>query len=202
MAMSVIMMNKKIIIIVSLLIILIVILNIKPKSTEKQQVYDEKNSGIYLNGDLITYLGINDKYEEEGAIAKDEYGRDISKGMSISYFNGKKQIFNINTMFAGTYTVKYQIKEKGETFEATRVVVVNDTNPPVFEEIETKIVKVSEISSLDLTKDLSVTDESGKVDINCENIVKAEPGEYVVTCRAKDRYGNESKVKRLIKVET
>lgn len=191
---------KKIIIIISLLIAFIIIINIKPKTNEKVQEYDNRKSGIYLNGDLITYLDINDDYKEEGAIAKDEYGRDISKEMTTSYFNGKKQIFDINTMFAGTYKVKYQIIEKGEKFEATRVVVVNDTNPPTFKDIEAKTIRVSEVPSIDLTKDLEVSDESGKVDVKCDSIVNPEPGEYVITCKATDRYGNQSKIKRLIKV--
>lgn len=194
------MMNKiKYTIIITLIVLLCIIIFPKNKK-ENKYTFDGKKSGIYLKGDLITYLDIKDKYKEKGAIAKDNNGKDISSNIIVNYYNGNRQVFEINTSYKAAYTAIYQAKDDDKIYEAKRVIIINDNKPPIISDVEAKTVTIEEVPSLKLEEDIKASDDSGKVTVRCDNTVKAALGEYIIICKAKDRYGNESEIKRLIKV--
>lgn len=83
---------------------------------------DDKNKGLptlTLVGKSTMNLKIGDTYSEQGAIAKDDTDGDITDKIQISG--------SVNTSKAGTYTVKYTVKNsKEKTVTITRTVIVKD----------------------------------------------------------------------------
>ena len=79
---------------------------------------------IALNGSATITLKLNEKYEELGATARDDYDGDLTGSIKISS--------NVNTSVRGTYTVTYSVKNgSGNETSVTRTVIV--TNKPTIE---------------------------------------------------------------------
>ena len=77
---------------------------------------------ITLNGNANIELKVNDKYEEKGAKASDDKDGDITSKIEIS---GK-----VDTAVAGTYKIKYKVKDSaGNEATAERTVVVKKVEP-------------------------------------------------------------------------
>ena len=169
----------------------------KNKDSKEEFELVEKSSGIIINGDYLTYVNIGDRYTDAGASIYNKDGRIISNKMITTYYDGDEQVFSIDTRYVNNYVVKYQAN--GMT--ATRVVVICDRKAPKFEQMKTKILTDLEAATYDVSEGVVATDNSGKVDVNCENSLAILPGNYSIVCRASDPYGNVSTMKRLIKVK-
>ena len=70
----------------------------RPEAKEIVQNENVQSDGFTLtiNGNFVTYVGINEEYEEEGAKAYFN-GKDISSDVAISYYYDDKQISSIDT---------------------------------------------------------------------------------------------------------
>ena len=154
---------------------------------------------LRLNGDFLVYVGEMNKYKELGAKAYDD-GKNISDGIAISYFKDGRQVSGIDTEKSGYYTVKYEVSNDVELKEASRVVIVYDNKKPRLVMPDTVSIFTNEVLEYDVYEGVIATDNSGKVSLKCDNNLKNEPGNYVISCRAKDKSGNETVKKRLIKV--
>ena len=94
--------------------------------TEVCSEHDEKNSSgkskepnISLIGEATMTLNVGEVYTEKGATAKDDKDGDITSSIQISG--------NVNTSKAGTYTVKYTVKNSlGKQSTKTRTIIVKD----------------------------------------------------------------------------
>lgn len=76
---------------------------------------------ISLVGSSSMTLNVGDSYIEKGATAKDSKDGDLTSKIQISG--------NVNTSKAGTYTVKYTVKNSSDkTSTATRTIVVKDNS--------------------------------------------------------------------------
>ena len=159
-----------------------------------------RKSGVFINGDYLTYVNINDDYIEEGAKAFDEYGRDISSNVSIIYHSNNKQVSYIDTRYVNNYLVTYRVNDNGKIKEANRVVIIGDTEGPMFESIDTKVITTLEAATFDVSDGVKVYDNSLDTTLSCDNSLAMLPGSYSIVCRAFDKNGNVSEKKRLIKV--
>ena len=92
------------------------------EDTEKENAKAPK---ISLIGEATITLNVGDSYEDKGATAKDDKDGDITGDIQISG--------SVNTSKAGTYTIKYSVKNSaGKETTKTRTIVVKDkeTNAP------------------------------------------------------------------------
>ena len=103
-------MKKNLIIITGFILIMltIILIAIKPK--------------IYLNGEDIVTLNLNEEYKEQGASSYILY-KNVSNKIKIKN--------NINNQKIGSYYVTYEIKYLNRTFSIKRKVEVVDTEKPV-----------------------------------------------------------------------
>ncbi len=165
------------------------------KNYEPFKKIEKTDSKIILNGDYLTYVNIGESYEELGAYAYIN-GNDVSSNISITYYKDDKQVFSVDTRFVSDYVVKYKVNN----MEATRVIIVCDRERPKFKTIDTLVLTDLEAINYDVNDGVEAIDNSGKVQILCDNSLGSLPGNYSITCRAYDPYGNVSVKKRLIKV--
>ena len=83
----------------------------------------KKNDPVFkLNGSSTIYIGLNEKYYEQGVINKDECGKDIDEKVNITG--------SVDTSKEGTYTITYTIGDKS----ISRKVIVEkyDTNKTIY----------------------------------------------------------------------
>ena len=86
---------------------------------EKTQSESAKAPKISLIGNASMTLNVGETYTEKGATAKDDKDGDITSNIQISG--------NVNTSKAGTYTIKYSVKNSaGKETTKTRTVIVKD----------------------------------------------------------------------------
>ena len=97
------------------------------KVTRKLVEVDDQKPEIKLNGNATIYLSVGAKYEEKGASASDNCDEDLSDKIVTEG--------SVDTSKAGTYTIKYSVKDSAgnETIVERKVVVsevrvVQDTN--------------------------------------------------------------------------
>lgn len=173
----------------------------RPEAKEIVQNENVSKDGLrlVLNGNFITYVGINDKYEEMKAVAYFD-AKKVSPLISISYYLDDRQVSSIDTTKVGNYTVKYEASYGGELEEIKRVVIVTDNKKPRLVVPSAVTITTDEVFSYDVSDGVIATDNSGEVSFRCENTLKAEVGNYVIECKATDGRGNEVTKKRLIKV--
>ncbi len=90
--------------------------------TEHNEETDAENAKapkITLNGEASITLNVGDTYTEKEATAKDDRDGDLTDKIKISG--------SVNTSKAGTYTIKYSVKNSaGKEATKTRTVVVKD----------------------------------------------------------------------------
>lgn len=154
---------------------------------------------LNINGDYLTYVEINDEYIEEGAVALNGE-EDISDDIIISYYDNGSQVSSIDTRSIGSYTVKYEVSNKEEVKTALRTVIVTDDIAPSISVPDAITITSSQIATFNVEDGVVVTDNSGVVSFECNNTLSTIPGDYVITCQARDASGNESSRNRLIKV--
>ena len=86
---------------------------------EKTSAESAKAPKISLIGDATMTLTVGDVYTEKGATAKDDKDGDITSKIQISG--------SVNTSKAGTYTVKYTVKNSyGKETTKTRTIIVKE----------------------------------------------------------------------------
>lgn len=171
----------------------------RPK--EKVQNIEVKNDGFNLNinGNYLTYVEVNDDYNDEGAKANIN-GQDISDEVIISYYKNDTQVSNIDTRSVATYIVKYEVASNNKTKEKTRVVIVTDSKKPNLTVPDATTITSDEVVSYDVESGVVATDNTGIVSFKCENTLLAIPGDYVIKCSAEDGNGNKTERNRLVKV--
>ena len=160
-----------------------------------------KNDGFILNinGEFVTYVEVNEKYNEEGAIASIN-GQNISDDIIVSYYQDDSQVSRIDTSIPSTYMAKYEVSSGGESKSVTRVVIVTDSKAPNLSVSDTVTITSDEVASYDIEDGVMVTDNAGEASFECENTLSMVPGDYVIKCTARDSRGNETTRNRLIKV--
>ena len=183
-----------------LFIILTFVICFNVSAREKEYISIESKEGIIVIGDLIDRVNMYSDYVEEGASFYDEEGNDLSSSIKIYYFNHGRQVSKIDTRFNDNYLVTYSIKYKGKKYEASRIVIISDTEAPVFNEFKTKTITNLEAASYDVSEGIKATDNSSKVYVKCNNSLGTLPGTYPILCKAFDESGNITTRKRLIKV--
>lgn len=173
----------------------------RPEAKEIVQNENVQSDGFTLtiNGNFVTYVGINEEYEEEGAKAYFN-GKDISSDVAISYYYDDKQISSIDTKKVGSYTVKYEVTNNQKLKEVTRVVIVADNNKPRLVVPNTVTITTDEVFNYDVSEGVLATDNSGSVSFRCDNTLTNKASNYIIKCVAKDERGNETRKNRLIKV--
>lgn len=191
-------------IIIICLIILFVISRIfsyvsKPKEIVQNTDVKEDNFNLNINGDYLIYVRVNEKYNEEGAKAYLDK-QNISDDIIVSYYKNDSQVSSIDTSAVGTYTVKYEITNDGVYKDKTRVVIVTDDKAPNLSVPDAVTITTDEVASYDVESGVRVSDNSGEASFSCDNILLPVPDDYIVTCTARDKNGNKTIRKRLIKV--
>lgn len=173
----------------------------RPEAKEVVQNENVNSDGFTLtiNGNFVTYVGINEEYKEEGAKAYAD-GTDISSKIAISYYEDDKQVSSIDTKKARSYTVKYEVANNQKLKDVTRVVIVTDNKKPRLVVPEAVTITTDEVFSYDVSEGVLATDNSGDVSFRCENTLANKVDNYVIKCVARDSRGNETTKNRLIKV--
>ena len=173
----------------------------KEEVTEKVLNTDVKASDlkIVLNGNYVEYINVNDEYRDLGAsfIYKDE---DLSDDLIVTYYSDGKQVSDIDTSLLSNYVIKYEIMVNGKVISASRVVIISDNKGPSISVPEKITITSNEALTFDVNDGVTVSDNSGDATVSCDNSLSILPGNYVITCKAKDGLGNESIRKRLINV--
>ena len=173
-------------------------LNVSAK--EKEYINIDSKEGVIVIGDLIERVNLYSDYIEKGASFYDESGNDLSSSININYFNHDRQVSKIDTRFNDNYLVTYRIKYNGKEYKASRIVIISDTEAPVFNDFKTIAITDLEAATYDVKDDVVATDNSSKVKISCDNSLGMLPGSYSILCRAFDESGNVTTKRRLIKV--
>ena len=171
----------------------------KPK--EKLQNTNVKDNGLnlYLKGDYLTYVLVNDEYKDDGALSYWK-GQNISDDIITSYYKNGRQVSAIDTRQVGTYIVRYDVRSGDKTKKVTRVVVVTDGKAPHLTVPDTVTITSDEAVNYDVENGVMVTDNAGEASFECKNTLSSVPGDYVISCTAKDSNGNKTTRNRLIKV--
>ena len=171
----------------------------RPK--EKVQNIEVKNDGFNLNinGNYLTYVEVNDDYNDEGAKASIN-GQDISDDVITSYYKDGRQVSAIDTRQVGTYIVRYDVRSGDKTKDVTRVVLVIDGKAPHLTVPDTVTITSDEAVNYDVENGVMVTDNAGEASFECKNTLSSVPGDYVISCTAKDSNGNKTTRNRLIRV--
>ncbi len=165
------------------------------KAYEPYEKIKESGINIIMNGDYLTYVSLGEAYVEPSAIIYDN-GKKVSDDVTITYYKNDEQVFSVDTRYSGDYLVQYEYGNK----VVNRTVIVCDREKPKFNDIETKEITDLEASIYDVNDGVMAYDNSGKVNVSCENSLGTLPGNYVISCKAIDPFNNINTKKRLIKV--
>ena len=180
------------------IIIFIICFNVSAK--EKDYLSIDNKNGIIVIGDLIKRVNLYGDYVEEGVSFYDDIGNDLSSFIDVYYYNHGRQVSGIDTRYNDNYLVTYRIKYKGKEYKASRVVIISDTEAPVFNDFKTKTMTDLEAATYDVNDDVVATDNSSKIKIYCDNSLGTLSGYYSILCKAFDENGNFTTKRRLIKV--
>lgn len=159
---------------------------------------------IILNGQYLTYLELNDTYQELGATARSSEGVDLSNLITIEVMKNGVQQAGVDSSQFGTYLLYYVIvdPENGYRNTANRTVVVRDTTPPVISLEETTTITQAQVSGFNYLSGVTVKDNSNaNVTLNYTGSVQTTKGSYIITYTATDQSGNTSTKKRIIRVD-
>ncbi|MBR3229980.1 MAG: hypothetical protein IKF91_04050 [Bacilli bacterium] len=183
-----------------LLIIFTFIFCFNVDAKDKDYISIDSKDGIIIIGDLIQHINLYDDYVDDGASFYDENGNDLSSSIVVNYFNHDRQVSEIDTRFNDNYLVTYRIKYNGKEYKASRIVIISDTEAPVFNEFKTKVITDLEAATYDVSEGVIASDNSSKVKVSCDNSLSVLSGSYSILCKATDKSGNVSTKRRLIKV--
>ena len=131
---------------------------------------------------------------------------DPLAGVTATDYQGRKLTVNVTGSYdvevVGSYVLTYTVTDTyGNTITDTATLEVVKQNAPVINGVKSNIeIKVGE--NFDLLDGVTATDFTGaliKVQVS-EDYDISVPGEYTITYKAIDKYGNESEVKAILKV--
>ena len=158
------------------------------KKLKKVNVIDKKKPTINIEGE-ISYVCPNGKIQGAKVTATDNYDGDITDKIKYK-ISGNKVIYKVNDSSGNIYKKEFSAS-------------VNDTTPP------TIILNGDEVMYLGLSKPyeepgytaIDDCDEDITSNVTVEgNVDSSSKGEYKLTYRVKDSYGNEAVKERIIKV--
>ena len=177
----------------------------KENKTKTQTEKDTVKPVITLLGKKTITISVDDEFKDPGATAMDNIDGNITKKIKIDE--------NVDNTTAGTYTVKYSVKDKaGNKAVAVRKVLVKvekeekvekDDNPPVITfKSNDSVQKICIGDKVDISKDgiygySAYDDVDGDITKNVKvsgltSAVTSE-GSYTLTYSVKDKAGNETK---------
>lgn len=177
----------------------IVSFNKSKQEDDQSLAYKESLIDASLNSDYLEYIPLGEDYVEDGLTASLD-GKDLSDKVIVSYFNNNTQVMSIDTSTVNNYLVKYTVVSSKEKKDIYKTVIVVDNKKPSIKFPKNTTIKVSDVSSFDLEKDVVVSDNSAKVDFTYDDTLEAKAGSYIITYKAIDLSGNKTTKKRLIKV--
>ena len=131
---------------------------------------------------------------------------DPLAGVTATDYQGRKLTVNVTGSYdvevVGSYVLTYTVTDTyGNTITDTATLEVVKQDAPVINGVKSNIeIKVGE--NFDLLDGVTATDFTGaliKVQVS-EDYDISVPGEYTITYKAIDKYGNESEVKAILKV--
>ncbi len=119
---------------------------------------EEEKPVISLQGNKEITLKIDEKYEEQGVIAKDNIDGDISKRVEIQIFKENELVETIDSKIPGKYVLTYKVKDsyQNEATLVSRLVVIKK------KELETKSDNIAYVK-VKKTYALDNIDKNGKV---------------------------------------
>ena len=170
-----------------------------PKEALQNVGVEDEKVKIILKGDFLTYAEINTKYKDK-KVAAYINGKDVSNKVVVSYFQGGRQVNEVDTKYEGTFIIKYELVYENKVYKASRVVIVIDSTSPNLSVPKDTIITTDKVAFYNVTDGVLATDNSGKASFKCNNSLLPTPGNYIIECEAKDGSGNKTKRKRLIKV--
>lgn len=162
------------------------------KITRKVNVADTKAPVIELNGKSEVTIEAGQKYEELGAIGRDEEDGEIKATVAGE----------VNTNKPGVYILTYTVTDSsGNSATATRKVKVIDTTAP---EIILKGKEEVTVEAGSKYEELGAEAKDivdGKVEVKISGEIDTKKvGEYTITYSAKDSSGNKAIAIRKVKV--
>ena len=162
----------------------------KIKKERIVKVVDDKKPVITLEGDKELSICPNSKYEELGFKAVDEYDGDLTKEVKVKEKNDK---------------VVYSIKDKsGNKEEVIRTIKREDITKPE--------IKLNGNNHIYVTLGYNFIDSKATATDNCSgdltdkivitgSVNKDVIGDYKLTYKVSDDYGNEASVERIVTVQ-
>ncbi len=167
-----------------------------------EETYDENAPTLLLQGNYLEYVELNTPYEEKGVIAYSKEGADITSRITQQILYLDNEVSRIDTSSFKTYVIHYAVTDKEKTSNMVRTVIVGDTTPPEITLEDTTEITISEVKNFDPLKGVQAKDNSEEeIVVTYKGEVKEQSGRYILTYYAKDKSGNESMKKRLIKVK-
>jgi hypothetical protein len=166
------------------------------------QVMDEINPVITLNGSNPARITLNEVYQDAGATAVDDVDGSVDVTINTE---------GVDISEAGTYRVVFTAEdEAGNTATLTRVVIVEEVTVIVVDETKPVItlvgsnpvrVKLGEVYQDAGATAVDDVDGSVVVTINTEGVDISKAGTYRVVFTAEDEAGNSATLTRVVIVE-
>ena len=169
----------------------------------EENIIVKESPVIVLNGSYLTYVEINDEYEEQGAYAYSYLGENITYSIGREIIKDNIQKAMVDTTEKGTYKIYYIIVDPNNGYRnlAIRTVIVRDTTPPDILFDESTTILTQNASSFNPMTGVSAVDNSGEhITVTYEGHVDSQPGNYIITYTASDSSGNIKISKRLVEV--
>ena len=162
------------------------------KITRKVNVADTKAPVIELNGKSEVTIEAGQKYEELGAIGRDEEDGEIKATVSGE----------VDTKKVGEYTITYSAKDSsGNKAIAIRKVKVADTTRPIIIFNGEKEITIEAKSKYVEPGAIGKDTFDGKVEVSISGVVDTgKVGEYIISYRTSDKAGNKASAIRKVKV--
>lgn len=170
----------------------------------EENVILEDSPIIILNGSYLTYVELNETYNELWANAYSHDGNDLSSLITSEILKNNIQQAFIDTTQIGTYTRYYIIVDPNNGYRNTaiRTIIIRDTTPPELSFEETTTIPLSSAANFDYFEGVTASDNSNtNVDVRYNGHVENKVGDYVITYTAIDSYNNKATKKRIIKVK-
>ena len=162
-------------------------------------ITDNKKPVIKLNNQATITVNQNTPYIEYGAIATDNYDKDLTNKIKI---NG-----TVDTSKIGVYYITYEVTDSSSNKTSIqRKVIVRDNTPPAINlEYSTKIIGTKD--KYNLLDGITITDNhdsyiplSSITISSIPNYDQNTPGEYEITYKVTDSSGNIGTATRIITV--
>ena len=187
-------MKKKLIIIISIVLVLIAIILGVYFYYDKVYLNNVNDINMVLNGEENITINLFDDYNELGVKAS---FRDLDITQFVNIEN------NVDNTKVGIFEVKYNINYQNKHKELTRYINVVDTEAPKLELKGKSEVTIYIGVKYDDPGVIATDNYDGDISKNVEeknNINSTEEGTYTINYKVSDSSGNESSIKRTVKV--